>query len=895
MKIGLLTAALYGDNSGDAFIEDAIQRIVVAERFDRFPLTKSLSNEQIEKINDCDAAIICGTNLYQQRFTCGLTEEIVRRIHCPIIPLGIGTSDTIGQIPRMDRAGVRAIAAIHRKCRVGSVRDVSSMRFLKKIGIHNVQVTGCPVLFHGLRQPDFRNRGDGKVSVSIRARLLHIASKYRDKQKQALQELCRRFHPDLVIQSPYDQKLAEQLASEFKLTIIQDSQWQADPYVQSVLTQSGTVGFRLHYGMLSLAYGCPTWFVAHDSRVVEFCKLVGLPFHDIRTLSTDNLCRQVEEGQFCAEHIPDRWQELAATLRYVLEENGLQDRLIDLPSAGKQPAFKVVCDARPKVLFLVDRPSWAFDHSARRLRQELGDEFSIDIRYVIKKPRIAANKYDLVYVFFWGEDYYRPYGVEPERLVKVLSSHRWEDDVRYGPRTPLELVHRYLGDAEAVACPSLRLKSLITDVHPGAYHTPNGIDERQFRFLRARQGELTIGCAGNASDSIKGFRSIVQTACLGHFRFFCAAGNVSHAAMNRFYNKLDVFAVASKHEGEPLTLIEAMAAGCFPVCTDVGIVPELIRHGENGYVVKNRTPEAFVEAFCWCKNNLDAVRAGGRANAEQIARDRNWSVTAIPHRVLIRETIAAARLPRFRNDDVSWDSDIDRFREFCSIFHRHGLRQTHGITLRGQTNARFRHAGQPAEYSCQPTLSELTNYRIREMATDQEFAERKDLIAYLADSPDEIALHGLYHTDYSKMSVTAQEQDIEQGLAELQSLFPQKRIRHFIAPFNRYSKETQSIARKYGLHLLTTDGIHLEQSLDHLILREGTWHRYHHHRFYLESTFDYYPINLARLDIALTAALERGVQEPLKSDYVSLVYSRVVKRMRTLKKSLFLEQEARVA
>ena len=42
--------------------------------------------------------------------------------------------------------------------------------------------------------------------------------------------------------------------------------------------------------------------------------------------------------------------------------------------------------------------------------------------------------------------------------------------------------------------------------------------------------------------------------------------------MHEFFRKIDVYTVASRHEGEPLTLIEAMGAGCFPVCSDVGIV-----------------------------------------------------------------------------------------------------------------------------------------------------------------------------------------------------------------------------------------------------------------------------------------------------------------------------------
>ena len=66
--------------------------------------------------------------------------------------------------------------------------------------------------------------------------------------------------------------------------------------------------------------------------------------------------------------------------------------------------------------------------------------------------------------------------------------------------------------------------------------------------------------------------------------------------MARFYNSIDVICVASTAEGDPLPLVEGMACGCFPVCVDVGIVPELVQSGVNGLIV-DRTPAAFRAAL----------------------------------------------------------------------------------------------------------------------------------------------------------------------------------------------------------------------------------------------------------------------------------------------------------
>jgi hypothetical protein len=232
------------------------------------------------------------------------------------------------------------------------------------------------------------------------------------------------------------------------------------------------------------------------------------------------------------------------------------------------------------------------------------------------------------------------------------------------------------------------------------------------------------------------------------------------------------------------------------------------------------------------------------------------------YRVLLTDARHRARRPRFRNDDVSWDTDLARFRKFCGIFQRHGLTQVHGVTLFGRTAVAFENDGGPCEYPGTPNLAVLPNAKIRNLSADLPISRRDDLIEYLRTSPDELALHGLYHTDYSTMSPAEQVADIRAGLAELARLFPEKRVRYFIPPFNRISAQTVEICRAHRLHVLGTDGIHLEEELHHLRLAEGEWHRYHHHRFYPKSKFGLYGLSLAALDAALARAVAPAFEKP---------------------------------
>jgi glycosyltransferase involved in cell wall biosynthesis len=60
----------------------------------------------------------------------------------------------------------------------------------------------------------------------------------------------------------------------------------------------------------------------------------------------------------------------------------------------------------------------------------------------------------------------------------------------------------------------------------------------------------------------------------------------------RIAGAFDVYAMASLHEGLPLTLLEAMALGCPPVATRVGGVTAVVNDGVSGFIVEPRDPVA---------------------------------------------------------------------------------------------------------------------------------------------------------------------------------------------------------------------------------------------------------------------------------------------------------------
>ena len=279
---------------------------------------------------------------------------------------------------------------------------------------------------------------------------------------------------------------------------------------------------------------------------------------------------------------------------------------------------------KPRILLLADYPNWAYGISARQLQKDLANSFSIEIAYREERPNLSRYDFDLIHIFWWGDTYHLQYVNDPSRIVKEISSHRWQETGEYGPLSPKEFCAKYLEDAGTITATSNRLKELIAPVRP-CYLTPNGFSPL-FVPARTNKGGLEIGWAGNVNDPCKGVHDILQPAAKDICSLQLASGNLSAMEMADFYARLDVICIASTYEGEPLPLLEGMAVGCFPIATDVGIVPELVRNGENGLIVK-RTPQAFREAFLWCMAHKDHVREAGRHNSEYVYKTRTWDKT----------------------------------------------------------------------------------------------------------------------------------------------------------------------------------------------------------------------------------------------------------------------------
>jgi glycosyltransferase involved in cell wall biosynthesis len=113
-----------------------------------------------------------------------------------------------------------------------------------------------------------------------------------------------------------------------------------------------------------------------------------------------------------------------------------------------------------------------------------------------------------------------------------------------------------------------------------------------FRALRERGVEATLCMVGDGPD-----RGEVERRAhdLGIMRDTLFLGYQEDVAP--FYAAFDAMVLASGNEGTPVSAIEALAAGRPVVATRVGGVPDVVRDGEDGFLVETGAVDAITEAL----------------------------------------------------------------------------------------------------------------------------------------------------------------------------------------------------------------------------------------------------------------------------------------------------------
>jgi glycosyltransferase involved in cell wall biosynthesis len=97
----------------------------------------------------------------------------------------------------------------------------------------------------------------------------------------------------------------------------------------------------------------------------------------------------------------------------------------------------------------------------------------------------------------------------------------------------------------------------------------------------------------------------------------------STVVLNQLLNSAKIFVLNSSHEGGPLTVIEAMAAGLCCVSSNVGEIPQIISNESNGFIVeKHDDIETYVNIIRNLLNDPRHLRKL-QERASHVGKERN--------------------------------------------------------------------------------------------------------------------------------------------------------------------------------------------------------------------------------------------------------------------------------
>jgi L-malate glycosyltransferase len=121
-------------------------------------------------------------------------------------------------------------------------------------------------------------------------------------------------------------------------------------------------------------------------------------------------------------------------------------------------------------------------------------------------------------------------------------------------------------------------------------------------------------------------------------------GTVTTTDLPSYYLSADVFVLPSitlkgKTEGLGVVLLEAMAAGCPVIGSNVGGIPDIISDGENGFLVPEQNPGALADRIIQIFSDAE-LRQKFRENAyERIAESFTWDKTGKRFSEVYSETL----------------------------------------------------------------------------------------------------------------------------------------------------------------------------------------------------------------------------------------------------------------
>ncbi len=184
------------------------------------------------------------------------------------------------------------------------------------------------------------------------------------------------------------------------------------------------------------------------------------------------------------------------------------------------------------------------------------------------------------------------------------------------------------------------------EVIPNGYNPDNVSPNNSRQMIRSRLGlgpeNLVLLFVGRGEDRVKGTALIsdamdelyerhgevrllaIPGSGFPEAKWLCRAGRVDHGKIADYYRAADIFVNASKYEGFPLTITEAMGAGLAVVAAPVGGIVEIVQHEKNALLLRRDRGDLAdqVERLIVDENLRSYLGQNGRVTAKELTWEK---------------------------------------------------------------------------------------------------------------------------------------------------------------------------------------------------------------------------------------------------------------------------------
>ena len=339
-------------------------------------------------------------------------------------------------------------------------------------------------------------------------------------------------------------------------------------------------------------------------------------------------------------------------------ENWIIQRQKELNISRKQ-GIKITKDIKKKkIALIIDVKDWCFWNISKQIEKYLSDYYEFEIISLdeldnnIIKLLFYTKKFDLIHFFWRGHlsliDSYTSYinscgldskgfkelYVKDQYITTAVYDHLYLDNLNF-TNNILECCRNYTVSSKILKDIYDNTEEIIKK--PQMIIT-DGVDLELFKPQNlerlTKNKPLVIGWVGNSAwakelEDFKGFNTILKPAIEElieegyNIKTYFADKQermIPHEEMPEYYAKIDVCICASKIEGTPNPVLEAMACGVPVISTNVGIVDEVLGTKQKKFIVKERTKKEFKNKIIKILNNREILKELSEENLKQIKK-----------------------------------------------------------------------------------------------------------------------------------------------------------------------------------------------------------------------------------------------------------------------------------